>query len=78
MTFLTQGLNPGLLHCRQTLYHLSHKGSLNNRFLVIAVVIKIVLKYFIRVKYILNLKNIFIIIQLEKVTKEVLKWLKLK
>ena len=24
---LTQGLNPGLLHCRQILYHLSHKGS---------------------------------------------------
>ena len=27
--FLTQGLNPGLLHCRQTLYLLSHKGSPN-------------------------------------------------
>ena len=25
--FLTQGLNPGLPHCRQTLYHLSHQGS---------------------------------------------------
>ena len=25
--FPTQGLNPGLLHCRQILYHLSHKGS---------------------------------------------------
>ena len=24
--FLTQGWNPGLLHCRHTLYHLSHKG----------------------------------------------------
>ena len=23
----TQGLNPGLLHCRQTLYRLSHQGS---------------------------------------------------
>ena len=23
---LTQGLNPGLLHCRQVLYHLSHQG----------------------------------------------------
>ena len=23
----TQGSNPGLLHCRQTLYHLSHQGS---------------------------------------------------
>ena len=26
--FLTQKLNPGPLHCRQILYHLSHKGSL--------------------------------------------------
>ena len=25
--FLTQGLNLGLLHCRQVLYHLSHRGS---------------------------------------------------
>ena len=25
--FLTQGLNPGLLHCRQTPYHLRHQGS---------------------------------------------------
>ena len=25
--FLTQGLNWGLLHCRQILYHLSHQGS---------------------------------------------------
>ena len=25
--FLTQGSNPGLLHCRQTLYPLSHQGS---------------------------------------------------
>ena len=25
--FLTQGLNPGLLHCRQVFYQLSHKGS---------------------------------------------------
>ena len=24
---LTQGLNPGLPHCRQTFYHLSHQGS---------------------------------------------------
>ena len=26
-SFLTQGLNPGLPHCRQTLYSLSHQGS---------------------------------------------------
>ena len=25
--FLTQGSNPGLPHCRQVLYHLSHQGS---------------------------------------------------
>ena len=25
--FQTQGLNPGLLHCRKILYHLSHEGS---------------------------------------------------
>ena len=25
--FPTQGLNPGVLHYRQTLYHLSHQGS---------------------------------------------------
>ena len=25
---LIQGSNPGLLHCRQTLYRLSHQGSL--------------------------------------------------
>ena len=27
--FPTQGLNPGLLHCRWILYHLSHQGSPN-------------------------------------------------
>ena len=30
--FPTQGLNPGLLHCRQTLYHLSHQGSSKQDF----------------------------------------------
>ena len=25
--FPTQGLNPGLLHCKRILYQLSHKGS---------------------------------------------------
>ena len=28
--FPTQGSNLGLLHCRQTLYHLSHQESYNN------------------------------------------------
>ena len=26
--FSTQGLNPGLLHCKWILYHLSHQGSI--------------------------------------------------
>ena len=30
--FPTQGLNPGLLHCRQMLYHLSHQGSINSSY----------------------------------------------
>ena len=30
--FPTQGLNPGLLNCRQTLYHLNHQGSRNTYF----------------------------------------------
>jgi len=27
----TQGLNPGLLHCRWILYHLSHQGSFQRK-----------------------------------------------
>ena len=29
--FLIQGLNSGLLHCRQTLYHLGHQGRLRRK-----------------------------------------------
>ena len=32
--FPTQGSNPGLLHCRQTLYLLSHQGSIMTNVLV--------------------------------------------
>ena len=32
--FPTQGLNPGLTHCRQILYQLSHQGSLTFKDLV--------------------------------------------
>ena len=32
--FLTQGLNPGLLHCRQILFHLSHQGSTTKRLIL--------------------------------------------
>ena len=28
--FPTQGVNPGLLHCRQILYQLSYQGSITN------------------------------------------------
>ena len=31
--FLNQGSNPGLLHCRQILYHLSHQGNPSLRLL---------------------------------------------
>ena len=33
--FLTQGSNPGLLHCRQILYCLSHQGSPANIYVYI-------------------------------------------
>ena len=29
--FLTQGLNPGLLHCGEILYHLSHQDITNGK-----------------------------------------------
>ena len=31
--FPTQGSNPGLLHCKQILYHLSHQGSHRNSYI---------------------------------------------
>ena len=44
--FLTQGSNPGLPHCRQTLYRLSHQGSLTRGipfyvFIIIIIVVKV-------------------------------------
>ena len=35
--FLTQGSNPGLLHCRQTIYHLSHQGRISKVIYLIGV-----------------------------------------
>ena len=37
--FLTQGSNPGVLQadCRQTLYHLSHQGSLYNNIYFVSI-----------------------------------------
>ena len=32
--FLTQGSNSGLLHCRQTFYHLSHEGRSPNKLVI--------------------------------------------
>ena len=32
---LTQGLNPGLLHCRQTLHHLSHLWCKGYNFILL-------------------------------------------
>ena len=32
--FPTQGSNSGLLHCRQTLYHLSHKGRSPDKLVI--------------------------------------------
>ena len=36
--FLTQGLNPGLLHCRQTFYRLSHQGRCSYHWEIINLV----------------------------------------
>ena len=51
--FLTQGLNPGLLHCRQILYHLRHQGCVPYKY-------KNILKIFFykKVKEIIYQKNI--------------------
>ena len=41
--FPTQGSNPGLPHCRQTLYHLSHQGSIT--WIIQKICIKILTSY---------------------------------
>ena len=38
--FLTQGLNPGLLHCRQILYSLNHQGRVGSKSNMAGVLIK--------------------------------------
>ena len=48
--FPTQGSNPGLLHCRQTLYHLSHQGS-SKTPKMIAILFN---RYLLRTYYVLN------------------------
>ena len=37
--FPTQGLNPGFVHCRKILYHLSHQGSPSTSCLVLILLI---------------------------------------
>ena len=39
--FLTQGLNPGLLHCRQILYHLSYREAINCATISMSVMVAI-------------------------------------
>ena len=41
--FPTQGSNPGLLHCRQIFYQLSHKRSNYNYFIVILICIYLII-----------------------------------
>ena len=48
--FLTQGSNPGLLHCRQILYHLSHQGIPNQLYSKIRVLKNVMLKSFLFVQ----------------------------
>ena len=35
--FLTQGTNMGIPHCRQILYHLSHQGNPNHKYILLYV-----------------------------------------
>ena len=42
--FLTQGLNPGLPHCRWIFYHLSHQG---NPFIIREMWIKATMRYYL-------------------------------
>ena len=49
--FSTQGSNPGLLHCRQILYHLSHQGSTIFHYICIYIYMYIYTQYFIYLSY---------------------------
>ena len=44
--FLTQGLNPGLPHCRQMLYTLSHQGSPDNKIILVIEVLIVIIIFF--------------------------------
>ena len=41
LSFLTRGSIPGLLHCRQFLYHLSHQGKPNIIYSIIQILKKV-------------------------------------
>ena len=45
-TFLTQGSNPGLPHCRQMLYTLSHQGSPDNKIILVIEVLIVIIIFF--------------------------------
>ena len=56
--FPTQGSNPGILHCRQILYHLNHQGSLYGKADVCLSFIRCVFwKYFL-----LTVAHLFILV----------------
>ena len=59
--FPTQGLNPGLPHCRQIAYHLSHQGS-----------ILFLLTHLTLQPYIVDIIIIFIILQIMKLKQKML------
>ena len=42
--FLIQGSNPGLLHCRRVLYHLSHQGSPTDIYNLYKIATKLLVK----------------------------------
>ena len=57
--FLTQGSNVGLLHCRQTLYRLSHQGSSLGQLIhkdgTFVTINKLILTYYYQLKPVLPL-----------------------
>ena len=59
--FPTQGLNPGLPHCRQIAYHLSHQGN-----------ILLLLTHLTLQPYFVDIIIIFIILQIMKLKQKML------
>ena len=55
--FLTQGLNLGLFHRRQIIYHLSHQGS---PIFVLPIILKITQRFSFLSSYVHVISNIFV------------------